>query len=401
MKYTFQVIVREAICQTTQTVFYHSFFIPIWKIQQEFIDAERRYIEKHTLSRFLKNLLYELLTEREANGLSIDPPQKLNTVLHEILDRALPNRGADRHYLHLIIDIDHYVPKRRRRCHFFENITPIFVSICSSIDLLLLGLLNFSSMQYAQSIDGFWNMDSTTNFSVSLTSSVMGILWSLWGFFSGGEIVFLKETGTMLDKKCHQLFDWCQGTNPNHQQEIGAGRTLTVGGKVFEKMLKVLFSLALFNNVYQNLTASYTQLTSISNTITDHISLPASVFRLLQWCEVGFDHIDDPFLWATTFYFGFSVIEVLISRHFSTPALMQTESPDIDLVPDQDEQKTPATPALIDERRLSRLSRWTQNSAPNQHHYQPLAAEPAPQPESDPTSIVVTPLAALAPSPKS
>ena len=80
---------------------------------------------------------------------------------------------------------------------------------------------------------------------------------------------------------------------------------------------------------------------------------------------------------------------------------MQTESPDIDLVPDQDEQKTPATPALIDERRLSRLSRWTQNSAPNQHHYQPLAAEPAPQPESDPTSIVVTPLAALAPSPKS
>ncbi len=376
MKYTFHVIVIEALCPNTQRVMYHSLRIPVWKIHQALLDIERDFIASNTLSVFLQKFLYDLLEEREQHGLPIDPPRKLNTVLHEILDPPLPNHSIDHHRLHLTIDIDNYLPKRQR-CHFFEHFTPLFVGICSSIDLLLLGVLNFSSMQYAQSIDGFWNMDRATNVGVSVTSSMMGVFWSLWQFFSGGEIVFLKDTGAMIDKKCHQLSDWYKGENS--PLILDTQPKVTLSGQVLTIILKILFSLALLNNCYQQLTTSYTQIKSLSKTITDHISLPATLFRILQWCELGCEHIDDPFLWATMFYFGFSVIDVLINTRFSAPP---AEALIIEIPHDQDEQKTPTVPVSIDEQRISRLSRWSQASTrPNPSHYHPLAAAPIPQPE--------------------
>lgn len=95
--------------------------------------------------------------------------------------------------------------------------------------------------------------------------------------------------------------------------------------------------------------------------------IPASVYRKLQWVRVGLDHLDDPFTYASTIYFGFTVIDMIVKATLGQENPIEKSS--------YQPPKTAEEVKEVEAERTSRIERWKEKTAGNKSNRYQLMGE--------------------------
>ena len=321
MKLSFSVIVQQTIGSPLADAKVLSVDIPSLQFHKKLGDIDRNFLKLLGMSNYLKGCITDILEEKEEYGDNIEPSRSLNTVVKLLTDTdTAHSTETDDAIENLFITVPVDFNPKKKQCHCCEKSIPWFVGTTIILEAMLGTLLGLFQMEYLQGDSGLIKMDAKTNLATSVLLSSMSLFYGLWQIFTSGEILFLKDTGAMIDKKFSALWDWIRGNKPNKQKPKKQNeRGYTKSGVAFAAS-KTAFILGFLSAQYNLFVTGYNALTSVGNMIGKNLWIPPEDFVILQWTMFGLTHVDDPLVFTSILYLGFATIDgILNNRYFKKP----------------------------------------------------------------------------------
>src|SRR3990167_3660161 len=189
-----------------------SIFIPSLQCKKTLDETDQNFLMLSGINDYIKENILDILREKEDRNENIEPPRNLDNVLKLLTDTdsnsLSENNSSKKENLELKINVN-FEPAKKS-CHCCEKTIPYFVGTTIILEALLGTALGLFQMEYLQGDNGLIKMDQKTNIGTSIALSSLSLFYMLWQIFTSGEIIFLKDTGAMLDKKFSALRDWMQ-----------------------------------------------------------------------------------------------------------------------------------------------------------------------------------------------
>lgn len=369
MKISFTTIVTR----NKSTANIEHIFVPALQHQELMTSADNFFIEQVGINNYARYWIWDKLEEKEKNGDPYIHPRRIETTLKNLI-----GDGADEQFddtkdseqiekLILTIPVNYQPHPKHKRCNCCERITPWFVGGTIVAEMLLGSFMGLLQMLYAQGENGLIKMDKETNLGVGITSSTITLLWSLWEIFTGGEIIFLRDSGANMDSNIIKFWDWIRGKNAKKEQAriTSSNNTCCNKATIVSSILKSFFMLGVFNMLYKSITSTYTTIISLSNTLAEEVIVSPGVYRALQWTQVGLDHADDPWAYASLCYFGFTVINAMVNAKFSKK-IEQPDQQTMQVLTEEEDKQ-------LSEARETRFVRWNERNNPKENNSPSIA----------------------------